>query len=101
MKQKSKKIQAIPLKEFIKKQNYSDETLARIDSKARYYKSLNVLRETRKQIGMTQEELSVKAGIPRSTLSNIESGKRNVTIERLIMLASAMGKTLVIKFSEI
>lgn len=43
------------------------------------------------QKGMTQEELSRKAGIARQTLNYIETGKTvNITIATLMQLAAAL-----------
>ncbi|MCA9386199.1 helix-turn-helix transcriptional regulator, partial [Candidatus Dojkabacteria bacterium] len=41
---------------------------------------------------------SQKSGIPRPTISKIESGKRNVTIDTLTALAAAMGKRIELNF---
>ena len=59
---------------------------------------LDTLKKMRKKIGMTQNELSQKSGIPRPTISKIESGKRNVTIDTLTALAAAMGKRIELNF---
>jgi transcriptional regulator with XRE-family HTH domain len=40
--------------------------------------------------GMTQEELAEKAGVPRSNLSGIERGRREVTLGTLRSLAAAL-----------
>lgn len=43
--------------------------------------------------GLAQGELAKKAGIPRPNLSAIESGKRDVTLTTLRLLAAALGIT--------
>ena len=93
------KANSISLDEFIKKRNYSKEELKIIENRSKYYTALHTLKEMREKMGMTQEELSKKSGIPRTAISNIESGKRNVTIEKLVSLASAMNKKMTIQFS--
>jgi len=54
---------------------------------------------TREKKGLTQEQLSKLSGVPRTTIAKIESGNRNVTIEKLMVIAGAMGKSLEIKFA--
>lgn len=68
-----------------------------IEARRKYYQALFSLRETRKKLGLSQEELSTKSGIPRPTISKIESGDRNVGIETLMSLAKAMGKQVEIR----
>lgn len=47
--------------------------------------------ELRKAKGFTQEELSVKAGLQRTHISRIESGKYAVTIDTLSAIAEQLG----------
>ena len=44
----------------------------------------------RKQLRMTQEELSEKAGVTSQTISNAELGKKGLRPENIIRLCSAM-----------
>lgn len=48
----------------------------------------------RKEIGMTQEDLSRKTGISRSSIAMIETAKRDITISNLSKIAKAMNVTL-------
>ena len=52
----------------------------------------NRLKEMRLKMNITQEELALKSGTSRTTISDIESGKKavvtNVTLEKL---ANALG----------
>ncbi len=50
----------------------------------------NILRERRLK-GMTQEELAFTAGISRPRLSAIERGTTTLTLEKLMMIADALG----------
>ena len=56
-----------------------------------------VIRQIRKEKKLTQEVLSGLAGIGRTHLVMIESGKKNANIETLEKIAAAMG----IKMSEL
>jgi DNA-binding XRE family transcriptional regulator len=67
-----------------------------IEEEVKYYETLYALREEREKLGYTQEDLSQKTGIPRETINRIESGRRNVTLDKLLSIASAM--KLEIKF---
>ena len=48
------------------------------------------LGKTRKEKGMTQEELGFQSGIDRSYISGIESGRRNVALLNILKLAEAL-----------
>lgn len=48
----------------------------------------------RKEIGMTQENLSRKTGISRSSIAMIETAKRDITVSNLSKIAKAMNVTL-------
>lgn len=91
----------------IKKNSISfEELLSRLTPKERewverekkYYKLMMLLREQRKKKGLTQEKLARLANIPRTMITKIESGRRNVTIETLMNIAEAIDKELVISF---
>jgi transcriptional regulator with XRE-family HTH domain len=56
------------------------------------------LHRLRKRLRLTQKELAKRSSVPRTTISKIESGDRNVTIETLSKLAYGMGKSLKISF---
>jgi len=49
------------------------------------------LREIRKQKKLSQEELSFKAGLHRTYISDIERGSRNVSLENIEKIAKALG----------
>lgn len=48
----------------------------------------------RKLAGLTQEQLSERAGLQRSHVSKIEAGKYAVNIETLQSIAEALGMTV-------
>ncbi len=45
------------------------------------------IRETREYIGLTQQQVASALSVPRSAISDIETGKRKVTAEELKSLA--------------
>lgn len=48
------------------------------------------VRSRRLERGLSQEQLSEKAGLDRTYVSSLESGKRNPAFSTLIKLASAL-----------
>lgn len=48
----------------------------------------------RKLAGLTQEQLSERAGLQRSHISKIEAGKYAVTFETIQTIAEALGMTV-------
>ena len=53
------------------------------------------IKEIREKMGMTQEELAVKAGVSRATLCEVENNPdKKPTVRTLEKLASALGVTL-------
>lgn len=53
----------------------------------------NRLREARKEKGISQEELSEKSGISRTTISELETEKKEVTTNiTLEKIATALGE---------
>ncbi|WP_295770089.1 helix-turn-helix transcriptional regulator [uncultured Mucilaginibacter sp.] len=48
------------------------------------------IRELRKQIGISQEALANKAEIDRTYVTDVENGRRNISIENLEKLVDAL-----------
>lgn len=53
-----------------------------------------VICDERKSKEWTQEELSLKAGLDRSYISDIERGKRNPTLNALLQIAEGLSLPL-------
>ena len=53
------------------------------------------LRATRKQKGLSQEELADMAGLHRTYVGSVERGERNVSIDNVERLAVALGLDVV------
>lgn len=56
------------------------------------------LTELRKSRGLTQKELAEKIGKPQSTISRIETGEMNPTIELVIEIVNGLDKKFVPHF---
>ncbi len=82
----------------IKKDLTADDRKA-IELEKKYYHLVVSLRKMRESLGLTQEQLASKSNIPRTTISKVESGNRNVTIDVLMTLAKAMNKNLVLQLN--
>jgi transcriptional regulator with XRE-family HTH domain len=48
------------------------------------------VRERRLELGISQEELALRAGLHRTYVSDIERGNRNIAITNLVRLADAL-----------
>lgn len=55
------------------------------------------IKELRLSQNLTQLDLSLKAGITRANLSNIEAGKYNVSLDTLYKIATALGTEIKIE----
>lgn len=55
------------------------------------------IKEFRKELNMTQEDLAFKVGVDRSYMGFIERGEKNPTLSRLVEI----GKTLKVSLSEL
>lgn len=70
--------------------DFSVDEKKEIESRKKYLSVLMDLKEKRKEKGLSQEEVAKKANINRITLTRLESGVGNATINTLIKIASAM-----------
>ena len=52
------------------------------------------IRERRQELGWTQDQLAVKAGISKGFLSDVENGKRSVSAGNLQEMARSLGLSL-------
>jgi DNA-binding XRE family transcriptional regulator len=86
---------AVPANEFFK--TFSPKEKLRIEKYAKQYEMVMELRKMRKSLKMTQATLAKKAHIPRTTITKVESGMRNVTLDTLMGMAHAMGKRVEIR----
>ncbi len=49
------------------------------------------IRQIRKEHGMSQEELALRAGIDRSYMGSVERGEQNIGVMHLVAIAEALG----------
>ncbi len=51
----------------------------------------NKIRKTRQQMKMSQENLGFKSGLHRTYISEVELGRRNVSLENIRKISKALG----------
>ena len=55
----------------------------------------NKIRELRERLNISQEELSISSGVSRSIISQLETGKRQITTTKTLMkIAAGLGTTV-------
>ncbi|MFT9009261.1 MAG: helix-turn-helix domain-containing protein [Bifidobacterium sp.] len=52
------------------------------------------IRQQREKLGLTQEQLALKAGVSRSWLAKVETGKMSFDLRKVLMVLDAMGLRL-------
>ncbi|SRR6266404_2806573 len=70
-----------------------------VDAEKKYYQVVVALRKERENRGLTQAKLAQLSKLPRATITKVESGSRNATLQTLIAIAQAMGKTVELRLS--
>ncbi len=79
-------------------QDFTPEQEKIAETEMRYYDVVLELKKLRNKLGLTQAELAQKALLPRTTISKIESGSYNPTLNTLMSIAAALNKKLRIQF---
>ena len=87
----------ITLKEFNK--DVTPQEWKIINDEMKYYKVVVALRKKRNALGLTQEKLSELSKVLRTTITRVESGSRNATLETLLAMAESMGKTIELRLT--
>lgn len=59
------------------------------------------VRQIRRDQGISQEELAERCGLHRTYISDVELGKRNVSLENIERIATSLNITLVELFLEV
>ena len=59
-----------------------------------------LIRETRNELGITQEELAKKTGISQSSISRIENGSSVPSLSTLKKIGDRIGKRVVITYED-
>jgi transcriptional regulator with XRE-family HTH domain len=60
----------------------------------------HAIRKRRQELGISQEELADRADLHRTYIGDIERGERNVSLENIEKLASALGVSVSVLFAD-
>ena len=58
------------------------------------YEVVEQLKQARKSLNVTQEDLAERVGTKKSNISRLESGRYNPSLDFLIRIADCLGKQL-------
>ena len=59
-----------------------------------------VIKERRKKVGMTQQDLSIKSGLGLRLIREIEQGKQSMRMDKVNQLLDLFGMELVAEFKK-
>jgi transcriptional regulator with XRE-family HTH domain len=58
-----------------------------------------ILRQLRRDSGLTQRDLAAKAGVPQSTIAEVEAGQREPSLTLLSRIAESSGRSIAIRLA--
>ncbi len=85
-------------RDFLNEQLKNPELKAEYDALEPEFEIVRAMIDARRKTGLTQKELSERAGIAQSDISKLENGNANPSINTLKRLAKAMDMSLHIEF---
>ena len=69
-----------------------EKMLLETQQKVTIQRTVDIYKQYRKELGLTQSELGKRAGISQPNITRFESGNYNPSLEFLVKIAGAMGK---------
>ena len=69
-----------------------EKILLETQQKVTIQRTVDIYKQYRKELGLTQSELGQRAGISQPNITRFESGNYNPSLEFLVKIAGAMGK---------
>ena len=69
-----------------------EKILLETQQKVTIQRTVDIYKQYRKELGLTQSELGKRAGISQPNITRFESGNYNPILEFLVKIAGAMGK---------
>ena len=69
-----------------------EKILLETQQKVTIQRTVDIYKQYRKELGLTQSELRKRAGISQPNITRFESGNYNPSLEFLVKIAGAMGK---------
>lgn len=64
-------------------------------------RTVDLFRQYRKELGLTQSELGKRAGISQPNVTRFESGNYNPSLEFMVKIAGAMGKQVKVTLEDL
>ena len=71
-----------------------EKILLETQQKVTIQRTVDIYKQYRKELGLTQSELGKRAGISQPNITRFESGNYNPSLEFLVKIAGAMGKNV-------
>ena len=71
---------------------HGEKILLETKQKVTIQRTVDIYKQYRKELGLTQSELGKRAGISQPNITRFESGNYNPSLEFLVKIAGAMGK---------
>ena len=69
-----------------------EKILLETQQKVTIQRTVDIYKQYRKELGLTQSELGKRAGISQPNITRFESGNYNPSLDFLVKIAGAMGK---------
>ena len=69
-----------------------EKILLETQQKVTIQRTVDIYKQYRKELGLTQSELGKRAGISQPNITRFESGNYNPSLEVRVKIAGAMGK---------
>ena len=69
-----------------------EKILLETQQKVTIQQTVDIYKQYRKELGLTQSELGKRAGISQPNITRFESGNYNPSLEFLVKIAGALGK---------
>ena len=69
-----------------------EKILLETQQKVTIQRTVDIYKQYRKELGLTQSELGKRAGISQPNITRFESGNYNPSLEFLVKIAGAMSK---------
>ena len=77
-----------------------EKILLETQQKVTIQRTVDIYKQYRKELGLTQSELGKRAGISQPNITRFESGNYNPSLEFLVKIAGAMGKKVKVTLEE-
>ena len=75
-----------------------EKILLETQQKVTIQRTVDIYKQYRKELGLTQSELGKRAGISQPNITRFESGNYNPSLEFLVKIAGAMGKKVKVTY---